>query len=343
MNQPRPQVVLSGIRATGKLHLGNFLGALHRFAKMSEDPNLDCLFFVADMHTLTTLKEAEQIREHLPEIVLDFLAAGIDPEHASIYTQSSVPQVAELAWYLMCLTPFGELRDMPTFKDKAEKHSEDVNAGLLNYPVLMAADILGPRADLVPVGKDQEAHLELAAYLARKFNRLYGDYFPVPDAMRQDMITVPGLSAMDEEGRFPKMGKSDGNTVNLVDTPEATTQKIMVAPTDPQRVRRHDPGNPEHCAIYRLHELEMVSSVDDLRWVMTGCKTAAIGCRDCKQRLADNVNELLLEFRERRQELAATPHVIRDVLEAGRKRASALFNETLDVVRERMGIGTFST
>ena len=332
-----PQTVLSGIRATGTLHLGNYLGALIRFAKMSQDPAYRCLFFVADMHTLTTLKEAEQIRTHLPNIVLDYLAAGVDPNRAVIYIQSSVPQVAELAWYLSCLTPVGDLERLPTFKDKRAKQPEDVNAGLLNYPVFMAADILGPRAELVPVGRDQQPHLELTVQLARKFNRLYGDYFPIPDAMLQEMILVPGLSVMDERGGFPKMGKSDGNTVTLAESPEETLQKIMVAPTDPNRARRSDPGNPDHCAIYALHT--HVSSPENIAWSREGCKTATIGCTDCKKVLAENVNHLLAEFRERRRELSEKPGMIREVLEAGSVQAAILFDETIGVVRERLGIG----
>jgi tryptophanyl-tRNA synthetase len=335
-----PQTVLSGIRATGTLHLGNYLGALVRFARMSRDSSYRCFFFVADMHTLTTLKEAEQIRAHLPNIVMDYLAAGVDPDSAVIYVQSSVPQVAELTWYLSCLTPVGDLERLPTYKDKRKKHPEDVNAGLLNYPVLMAADILGPRADLVPVGKDQQPHLELTSQLARKFNRLYGDYFPIPDALLHEMILVPGLSVMDERGGFPKMGKSDDNTIILAETPEETEQKIKVAPTDPKRVRRNDPGSPDNCAIYALHS--QVSATDQVRWSREGCQTAGIGCVECKRALAGNVNELLREFRERRRELATTPSIVREVLEAGREQAAALFDETIAAVRERMGIGTFT-
>lgn len=330
------KVVVSGIRATGRLHLGNYIGALERFARMSQNEEYECLFFVADMHTLTTLKDANQIREHMPEIVLDYLAAGVDPNRATIYLQSSVPQVAELAWYLSCLTPVGDLQRMPTYKDKAIKQPEDVNAGLLNYPVLMAADILGPRANLVPVGKDQEAHIELTADIARKFNRLYGDYFPIPDALRQEMITVPGLSAMDEKGQLPKMGKSDDNSINLVDTAETTLRKIMVSPTDPQRVRRNDPGNPERCAIFALHQ--QVSKAEDVAWSQHGCQTAGIGCTECKSSLANNVNGFLAEFRGRRAELAQRPNVIFEILAHGKSVAEARFNETIDVARSRLGL-----
>lgn len=331
------QTVLSGIRATGRLHLGNYLGALVRFAKMSRDQAYRCFFFVADLHTLTTLKEAETIREHMPNIVLDYLAAGVDPDTTTIYLQSSVPQVTELAWYLSCIASVADLQGMPTFKSKAGKQAGDVNAGLLNYPVLMAADILGPRAHLVPVGRDQMPHLEFAALLARRFNRMYGSYLPIPDALGSEMISVPGLSMMDSEGRFPKMGKSDDNTINLEDSEEATQEKIRVAPTDPQRKRRADTGDPTHCAIFALHQI--VSRPEDITASQVGCQTAQIGCVDCKRMLADNVNNALREFRDRRRKLAETPEIVRDVLEAGKTRVEPLFNETIGEVRERMGIG----
>ena len=331
------KTVLSGIRATGRLHLGNYLGALVRFARMSRDQAYRCFFFVADMHTLTTLKEAEKIREHLPEIVLDYLASGIDPNTTAIYRQSDIPQVAELAWYLACLTPVGDLQRMPTFKNKASKQPDDVNAGLLTYPVLMAADILGPRADLVPVGRDQKPHLELATDLASRFNRVYGQYFSLPDALEQEMVLIPGLSPMDERGGFPKMGKSDENTINLTDSPAETIRKIKVAPTDPARVRLTDPGNPERCAIFALHQ--HMSNSEEIVRSQQGCKTAAIGCSECKGVLSTNVNGALSEFRARRAELAGKPGIVEEVLERGRAQVEPLFNETIDTVRERMGIG----
>ncbi len=330
-------IVLSGIRATGRLHLGNYLGALVRFARMSKDPAYRCFFFVADMHTLTTLKEAEEIKSHLPEIVLDYLAAGVDPDRSSIYVQSSVPQVAELAWYLSCLTPVGDLERQPTFKDKRAKQPQDVNAGLLNYPVLMTADILGSRANLVPVGEDQRSHLELTKEIARRFNRRYGEFFPIPDGLTQEMILVPGLSSMDERGEFPKMGKSDGNTINLADSEEEMWGKIRVAPTDPQRKRRNDPGNPKHCAIFALHE--MVSNLDQLKWSENGCETGSISCLECKRVLTENISGLLYEFHARRKEFSAKPELISEILEAGRAAAETRFNETIKEVRKRMGIG----
>ncbi|MBI4434973.1 tryptophan--tRNA ligase [Candidatus Uhrbacteria bacterium] len=332
------KVVLSGIRATGKLHLGNYLGVLERFAKLSRDSTRRCFYFIADLHTLTTRKEAERIRDDAMEIVLDMLAAGVDPEQATIYVQSHVSVVAELAWYLACISPVGELERMPTYKDKAAKQPEDVNAGLLFYPVLMAADILGPHADLVPVGKDQEPHLEFTRELARRFNRLYGSYFPIPDSMADESLTIPGLVAMDEEGRFAKMGKSEAphEALYLHDTPDEIAGKIRRAPTDPARARRTDPGSPQKCAIYSFHGL--VSSDEELRWSAEGCRTADISCVECKDVLSRNVNTRLADFRERRAALAATPERVQEIIAAGDERARAVFTETTATVADRMGV-----
>ena len=333
------EIVLSGIRATGRLHLGNYMGALIRFARMSLEEGLQCFFFVADMHTLTTLKEAKDIRSNMPEIILDYLAAGVDPNRSAIYVQSHIPQVAELMWYLSCLTPVSELLNQGAYKEKAAKAPEDNNTGLLSYPVLMAADILGPRANLVPVGRDQAAHLELARDLARRFNNLSGEsYFPIPDSLLQEMVQVPGLYMKDERGGFPKMGKSDdeSHTIYITDTAEATQEKIRVAPTDPKRVRRSDPGTPEDCAIYALHQL--VSTGKEIAEVAEGCRTAGIGCIECKEKLSGNVNVMLADFRERRSALASNKRIVGEVLEVGRQAAAPRFDETLEVVRSTLGL-----
>lgn len=328
-------VVVSGIRATGKLHLGNYLGVLTRFAAMSRDPRYECFFFVADLHTLTTLSDGSLIAEHLPEIVLDYLAAGVDLEHAHLYVQSDVPEVTELAWYLSCLTSVGDLLTLPTYKDKATK-TVAPNAGLLNYPVLMAADILGPRANFVPVGKDQKPHLELTQKIASTFNRRFVDLFPRPDALTEEMVLIPGLSPMNEQGGFPKMGKSDNNTINLSDSQEVVWEKIRVAPTDPKRIRRGDLGTPERCAIYALHT--HVSSPNGIAHVYHGCKTAGIGCVDCKRILTDSIGDVLAEFHERRLQLQGRPSIVQEVLSAGATTVAPRFAETLAVVREHLGI-----
>lgn len=332
--------VLSGIRATGRLHLGNYLGALKRFAEYSQNTDMDCMFFVADLHTLTTHRGNDDIRTNVPDIILDYLAAGIDPNRSIIYAQSDVPSITRLYWFLMCLSGIGMLDRMKTFQEKAEKRPDDVNAGLFSYPVLMAADILGPRAALVPVGRDQESHLEFAIMLAKRLNNLLGeDLFPIPDPLRQDMVTVPGLEAMTARGDFPKMGKSDNNTINLSDTPNAVWNKVRHAPTDPMRIKRHDPGTPQHCVINSLHGF--VSSDSDVQWVLQGCTSANIGCVDCKKRLTANVNELLQPFQEKRQELADRPNMVHEILHEGAKRARAIIDPTVDRVEAAMGIARY--
>lgn len=332
------QVVLSGIRATGRMHLGNYLGVLEQFARLSRDRSKHCYFFVADLHTLTTHKEAALIRSQAPQIVRDMLAAGVDPEQATIYIQSQVPVVTELAWYLSCLTSAGDLTRMPTFKDKAEKHADDVNAGLLFYPVLMSADILGPRANFVPVGKDQTPHLELTRELARRFNRLYGEYFPIPNDLGEDMLSVPGLVAQDSDGRFAKMGKSEApeQTLYLNETALEHEQKLRVAPTDPARVRRADPGTPSKCVIFSMHDL--INSNERLQQVAKGCRTAGIGCKECKKELATVLCERLRAFRERREELLTQPDNLTNILTEGAVRARAVFEETTAHVADRMGV-----
>ena len=336
----RQDAVLSGVRATGSMHLGNYLGVLERFAAMSRDVSKRCFFFVADLHTLTTHKEARDIRAHAPNIVLDMLAAGVDPERAVIYVQSRVPVVTELMWYLACLAPTGDLERMPTFKEKADKHSDDVNGGLYCYPVLMAADILGARADLVPVGKDQQPHLEFARELARRFNARYETkYLVEPDGMAEESITVPGLVVYNEELKtFAKMGKSEApeQTLYLADSAEAMAAKIRRAPTDPQRARRTDPGDPQKCALFQLHAL--VSSNEEFKWSANGCRTAGISCVECKDVLARNVTARLAAFHERRAVLAAHPERIEEVLHVGTIRATTRFEETTAVVADYMGV-----
>mgnify|MGYP003392564556 CR=1 FL=1 len=331
-------VVVSGIRATGRLHLGNYLGVLERFATMSRDPTKTCFFFIADMHTMTTQDEATLIRKHAPDIILDMLAAGVDPDTATIYVQSQAPVVAELAWYLACLTSYGDMTRMPTFKDKAAKHPENVNAGLFLYPVLMAADILGPHANLVPVGEDQRPHLELARQTARIFNRRYGNYFPIPGDLGDDMLSVPGLVAADASGQFGKMGKSEkpGKTIFLADPVEEIGRKISRAPTDPARIHRSDPGTPSKCAIFALHGL--ISSEQEVTWSANGCRTATISCRECKEVLANNVTARLAAFNERRRDLVAKKNHVDELIHEGGRRAREVFANTAAHVANAMGV-----
>lgn len=322
------QIVLSGIRATGRLHLGNYLGAMVNFIRLQETPDTSCFIFVADYHTLTTAPNPDDLRRHLPQIVAGYLAVGLDPERTTLYAQSSVPELAELAQLLAMVTPVQELLRLPTYKEKAEKQPENVNFGLLGYPVLMAADILGPKATLIPVGKDQLKHVELAREIARRFNARYGDVFPLPVATVEEAITVPGL---DGSG---KMGKSEGNTIDLLDAGAELWEKIRVAVTDPQRARREDPGRPEVCNVYTLHTL--MAEGQQLRGIHQGCTTASIGCIDCKKILAQTIDELLSTYQERIRDIKMDD--VMEVLHKGGKRARKIISETVAQVRENMGL-----
>ncbi|MDP3725306.1 MAG: tryptophan--tRNA ligase, partial [Nanoarchaeota archaeon] len=295
--QAPKETVLSGIRATGRLHLGSYLGAVHQFVELGDQSDTKCLYFIADLHTLTTKEERGQIREHLLDIVLDYLAAGVDVEHNSIiYAQSDVPGIPKLAWMLGCISPVGDLVRMPGYQQTVrsipnsnKKTPEDAepefvlehtsNAGFLFYPVLMAADILAPKSTLVPVGADQRPHLDFAAELARRFNQsVKRDFFPIPKGRIN--LTVPGLGLMNPDGSFPKMSKSEGTTIGLSVSPAEIQHTIRRAPTDPARKLRTDPGTPEHCAIYALHGF--VSSGDEIAECGEGCRTANMGCVECK-------------------------------------------------------------
>jgi tryptophanyl-tRNA synthetase len=318
------------------MHLGNYLGAVRTFAELSRRDDVDCYFFVADLHTLTTLRDPDALRRLLPEVVLDYLAAGVDPVRATVYAQSSVPETSEIAWLLASVTYVGELERVPNFKER-ERHRNDgepINAGLLNYPLLMAADILGPRAHLAVVGEDQYPHIELVRDIARRFNRRFvvgaPGFFPEPEPAAAVPVRVPGL---DGSG---KMGKTEGNTLGIAESPEERWTKLAVAVTDPARRTRQDPGTPERCGIYAMHEL--VSPPAQIAEVATGCRTAGMGCLDCKAVLHENINTVLTPIRVRRAELAAEADLVRDVLRDGAARARTTVAETRDVVQDKVGI-----
>ncbi len=327
------KTVLSGIRATGKLHLGNYLGAMQNFVKLQNNTGYRCLYFIADYHTLTTSPDPLNLRTNLLEIALDYLAAGIDPENSILYAQSSVPEIAELCLLLGMVMPIGELQRCPTFKEKARKQPDNVNHGLFSYPVLMAADILGPKANLVPVGKDQLVHLEITRSIAQKFNARYGEIFPIPSALEEKAIKVPGLDGS------PKMGKSDGNTIDLTDCSETIQKKISVAVTDPQRQRRCDKGHPLKCNIFLLHKF--ISDNELIAEMKEGCKTAKIGCVDCKKHLSNNIAALLRPFQETRERLKKDQDGVNTILKKGGEQAREIIQKTVTEVRERMGLRMF--
>ena len=319
--------VFSGIQPSGELHVGNYLGAVRNWAALQSDN--DCIFSIVDLHAITQPYEARELAGRTLEMAVGLLAAGIDPERATLFVQSHVPQHTELAWALGSVTPLGELERMTQFKDKSARE-ETIPAGLLNYPVLQAADILLYRADRVPVGEDQLQHLELAREIARRWNARFGtELFPEPQPILSKARRIVGL-----DGKT-KMSKSLGNTIGLLDSPEVIWEKLRPAMTDPARKTKKDPGTPEICNMYALHQ--HLSTPDQIEHVAVQCRTAGWGCVECKRLLADNMIAALAPIRERAEELKANPGRVREILEHGAVRCRKLADETLAQVRDIMG------
>jgi len=321
--------VFSGARPTGRQHLGNYLGAIKNYVAMQAD--YDCVYCIVDVHALTTLETTEDLRQNTYDMALDWLAAGIRPEESIIFIQSHVPQVMELHTYLSMVTPLGKLTDLPTFKDKVRENPNNVNYGLVGYPVLMAADILLYGTDFVPVGIDQAPHIEFTREVVRSFNYRYGKQVLKEPQMKA--TSVPKVLGIDG---VQKMSKSLNNHIELAATPEETTQRVMQMVTDPARIRRSDPGNPDICNVFSMHKI--FSSQDEIDMVNVECRRAGIGCVDCKKLLAKNLNAHLEPFRARRAELARNPDYIWGVLEVGAKRARLLAEETMVNVRSAIGL-----
>lgn len=329
------EIVLSGIRATGRLHFGNFLGAVKNFVNF-QGKGYSCLYFVADWHTLTTLQDPEKLHTNLREIVKDYIAAGLDPEKSMIYAQSSVPEIAELCLLLSMMQPLGDLQRIPTFKELVRKHPDNVNLGLITYPVLMAADILGPKATIVPVGSDQVPNVELAQELARRFNNRFGETLALPRMMEQ-MARVPGLDG-------EKMGKSEAENAVDISLPINVIGDLYMRRgiTDPARKRREDPGDPYNAcrSVYPVHEL-VTAGEANTRTMANACQKATIGCVECKRALIASLGKLIVPFQERRAELAEKDDYITEVLHEGGKRARTIIAETTAQVRDKMGISVY--
>ncbi|MFC1974034.1 tryptophan--tRNA ligase [Chloroflexota bacterium] len=319
--------VFSGARPTGKQHIGNYLGAIQNYVKLQED--YECTYCIVDIHALTTLEDTDKIKENTREMMLDWLAAGLDPEKSVLFVQSHVPEVMELHTLLSMVTPLGWLLRVATFKEKAKMQPQNVNYGLVGYPVLMTADIVLYKADTVPVGEDQLPHLELAREIVRRFNNLFSPTFPEPQAKLTCTPLIRGLDGVN------KMSKSMDNDIELAATPEETLAKVMTAVTDPQRRYRNDPGRPEICNIYALHHY---FNPDLLEKVHHECTHALIGCVKDKQQLAAGMNKDLAPFRERRALIANKPGYVDEVLADGARRASAIAKVTLREVKEKMGL-----
>ncbi len=321
--------IFSGIQPTGDLHIGNWLGAVRNWVALQDQ--FDSIFCIVDLHAVTLPYEVATLAARTRDMAIGLLAAGIDPERAILFVQSAVPEHAELEWLFTTLAPLGELERMTQFKDKTEK-LESIPAGLLCYPILQAADILLYRANKVPVGEDQVQHLEFTREIARRWNSAYAQdaaFFPEPQALLTPTSRIKGL-----DGKA-KMSKSLGNTIGLLESPEDIWEKLRPAATDPARVTRKDPGTPELCNLYALHQY--FSSPETVTEVADKCRSAGWGCLDCKRRLADAMIATLAPIRARAMELKRTPDAVDAVLSRGATRAQAIARDTLQEARRRMG------
>ena len=324
------KIVLSGLRPTGRVHLGNYWGAVKNWVDLQDAYR--CHYFVADLHALTTdYADTSAIGEASLEAATDWLSVGLDPEKAVLFVQSRVPQTSELALVFGMITPVGWLERVPTYKEQVEQLREkDLGTfGFLGYPVLMTADIALFLAHFVPVGKDRESHLEICREIVRRFNGFYGDVFPEPQALFTATPKVPGL-----DGR--KMSKSYNNTIALSDSAADVEKKVMSMVTDPGRARRSDPGDPDVCNLFPFHQL--YSPVSEVAEVDRECRTAARGCVDCKKHLIRNMNAALEPIRQKRAEIVSRKGYVRDVLESGSARAREIASRTMEKVSAAMNL-----
>jgi tryptophanyl-tRNA synthetase len=325
------KTVISGMRSTGKLHLGNYFGALKNWVELQD--RYRCYYFAADWHALTTdYADPSQIAANTIEVVVDWIAAGLDPERSTLFVQSMVPDHAELHLLMSMMTPLGWLERVPTYKEQIQQlENKDLYTyGFMGYPVLQTVDICIYRGDFVPVGEDQASHLEISREIVRRFNHLYGQQvFPEPQALFTPTPKVPGI-----DGR--KMSKSYGNAINLSDPPDVIRQKCMQMFTDPQRLKRIDPGRPEVCNLYDFHKL--VSPADVQERVARECRAATIGCVDDKKLLAQILIDFLEPIRQRREELLRDRDTVYDILVEGSRKARERTAETMERVRSAMGL-----
>ncbi|NMB61962.1 MAG: tryptophan--tRNA ligase [Chloroflexi bacterium] len=321
--------VFSGARPTGRQHLGNYLGAIQNYVKLQDD--YDCIYCIVDIHALTTMETTKDLKQNTIEMALDWLAAGMRPAESIMFIQSQVPEVMELHTMLSMVTPLGKLTDLPTFKEKVREQPNNVNYGLVGYPVLMAADIMLYKADFVPVGVDQAPHIEFTREIARSFNYRYGKNVLVEPQMK--VTEVPKVLGIDG---MQKMGKSLNNHIEIAATPEETQQRVMQMVTDPARIKRSDPGNPDVCNVFTMHKV--FSSPEEIEMVNIECRRAGIGCVDCKKLYAKNLNAHLEPLRARRAEMAEHPQDVWDILEDGAKRARSIAQKTMREVRDAIGL-----
>lgn len=320
--------IFSGIQPSGEIHIGNYLGAIKNWVQLLE--KYESIFCIVDLHAMTIEYDPSQMQKRIFDAALVNIACGLNPEKCSIFVQSHVPFHTELTWFFNCVTPIGELERMTQFKQKSEQHRQNINMGLMDYPVLQAADILLYQAELVPVGEDQVQHIELAREIARHFNRRYGEFFVEPQALLPDSPRIMGV-----DGKT-KMSKSLNNTIGILEPEEAIWEKLRTAVTDEARKRRTDPGNPDVCNIFTMHK--GFSPPEDVEMVNRECCHAGIGCVECKKLLYKNMMEHLAPIRQKAAELRKQPEIIRQVLEDGAKRCSSLAEGLMIEVHKKVGI-----
>ncbi len=318
----------SGIQPTGDIHIGNYLGAIKTWADMLD--KYECFFCIVDLHALTVKYDTSQMTSRTLDAVAVNIACGLDPAKCTIFVQSHVPEHSELCWILNTVTPMGELARMTQFKEKSKQHPENINVGLFDYPVLQAADIMLYKAEVVPVGEDQVQHIEFAREVARKFNAAYGPVFPECQALLSRAPRVMGLDGVN------KMSKSLGNHIGMVEPPDAIRRKLATAMTDPARKRRSDCGEPANCNLYSLHKL--FSTPEQLKWVEEGCRSAGIGCLDCKGVLADNIIAVLEPIHARYAELKGDMGTVKRVIADGADRVRGIASGVMAEVRNALGL-----
>lgn len=322
------EVILSAMQPTGKLHLGNLEGALANWVSLQNDYEMYCC--IVDWHALTSeYQDTSDLDEKIVQMAIDYLAAGLDPDKCAIFVQSQVKEHCELHLLLSMITPVPWLERVPSYKEKVEKLGLD-SYGFLGYPLLQAADILLYRANWVPVGKDQFPHIELTREICRRFNFLYGEVFPEPQAKESRAPYIPGIDGIN------KMSKSYNNEITIAESPEETSAKLKRMYTDPQKLRKGDPGRPEICPVFTLHKL--YTPATDVEVIDRTCRTGELGCVDCKKQLAENLNKALEPIRARRPELEKNVSYVNEVLKRGAERARARASETMALVRKKMNL-----
>ncbi len=320
--------VFSGIQPTGELHIGNYLGAIKNWVQMIED--YDCIFCIVDLHAITVEYDIKKMRENIFNAAALYMACGLDPEKCTIFVQSHVPEHTELTWILNTVTPMGELSRMTQYKDKSKQHATNINAGLFDYPVLMAADIILYDATVVPVGEDQIQHIEFTREVVRDFNNRYGEVFLEPEAKLGQAKRILGL---DGES---KMSKSMNNYISLMETDESLWKKLRGAKTDPSRIKLSDPGNPEVCNVFSLHKF--FTPDEDLLEIDKQCRSAGIGCVDCKKKLKENIMKELEPIQKKKKKFDENPELVYAVLEQGKTRCKKLASDKMNQVKSAMGL-----